>query len=315
MTLKIMRKFGKDDLAILYIAKYEGEIIEFVESLQPPIPREQKWVLIISTLYGCPIGCAMCDAGEYYNGKVPFDGMWAQLEHMISARYPDLNVPSKKLKIQFARMGEPALNRDVLTLLKELPKIIKGEGIIPCISTIAPQSSKEFFNELLKIKNQYYSKGHFQIQFSIHSTNAEHRKRMIPVSIWDFNQISDFGEKWFEPGDRKITLNFAVNDQVEINPSHLLLFFSPEKYLIKLTPLNPTNKATTNKIKSSITEENQYNFALVQEFKNCGYETILSIGEWEENQIGSNCGQYATYFKDGKVGLNPTYYCHEYELE
>ena len=48
--MELIAKYGKEDLAILYIAKNQGKIVEFVESLEPPIPREKKWVLIISTM-------------------------------------------------------------------------------------------------------------------------------------------------------------------------------------------------------------------------------------------------------------------------
>ena len=50
--MEILGKYGKEEVAILYIARYDGKIIEFVESVQPPVTREQKWVLILSTLYG-----------------------------------------------------------------------------------------------------------------------------------------------------------------------------------------------------------------------------------------------------------------------
>ena len=65
--MKILAKTGTEDVAIVYIAEMDnGRLVEFVESVQPPIPREKKWVLIVSTLYGCPVGCRFCDAGEYY---------------------------------------------------------------------------------------------------------------------------------------------------------------------------------------------------------------------------------------------------------
>ncbi len=82
--MELLGKYGKEDLAILYIAKQEDKIVEFVESLQPPIPREEKWVLVISTMYGCPIGCLMCDAGEYYHGKISTEGMLEEIDFMIN---------------------------------------------------------------------------------------------------------------------------------------------------------------------------------------------------------------------------------------
>ena len=73
--MKITAKAGKEDIATVFIAEMDnGKLIEFVESVQPPIPREKKWVLIVSILYGCPIGCRFCDAGEYYMGKLYYLG-------------------------------------------------------------------------------------------------------------------------------------------------------------------------------------------------------------------------------------------------
>ncbi|MHA1244440.1 MAG: radical SAM protein, partial [Candidatus Heimdallarchaeota archaeon] len=98
--MDLVAKFGRDDLAILYVTQEDGKYIEFVESLQPPIPREKKWVIIISTMYGCPVRCEMCDAGTYYHGKIPYDIMLEQIDYIISKRYPERIVPVEKLKIQ-----------------------------------------------------------------------------------------------------------------------------------------------------------------------------------------------------------------------
>jgi 23S rRNA (adenine2503-C2)-methyltransferase len=311
-NLEILGKYGKEDLAILYTARFSENILEFVESLQPPISREEKWVLIISTLYGCPIGCLLCDAGEYYAGRVPFEGMIAQIDYMISQRFPNRIIPIPKLKIQFARMGEPSLNEDVLHVLRELPKIYNAPGLLPCISTVAPNNTSEFFESLLKIKDQYYPNGKFQLQFSIHTTDVKQRHKIIPGKIWSFKEISEYGMKWYKKGDRKITLNFAVSQNNIVDPFVIKKWFDTERYLIKLTPVNPTNSALQNNIRSEITEQNSTNFRLAGEFRALGYSTLISVGEWEENQIGSNCGQFATKYINGSVKIKENYLCEDY---
>ena len=312
--MELLGKYGKEDLAILYIAKQEDKVVEFVESLQPPIPREEKWVLIISTMYGCPIGCLMCDAGEYYHGKVSKEGMLEEIDYMIHSRFPDGKIPIPKFKIQFARMGEPTLNEHVLDALRELPEIYNAPGLMPCISTIAPKGSEDFLEELVKIKNKFYSNGRFQLQFSIHSTNEEERKKWMNPTIWNLEKIAAFGEKWYVEGDRKITLNFAVAEDSEIDPDIILKHFNPEKYWIKLTPVNPTNRAIHNKLQSGITEENSEINPLVEEFKRRGFEASVSIGEWEENEIGSNCGQFATKYQNNEVVIRENYTTTDYNL-
>ena len=312
--MELLGKYGKEDLAILYIAKQDDKVVEFVESLQPPIPREEKWVLIISTMYGCPIGCLMCDAGEYYHGKVSRDGMLEEIDYMIKSRFPDGKIPIPKFKIQFARMGEPTLNEHVLEALRELPSIYDAPGLMPCISTIAPKGSENFLEELIEIKNQYYANGRFQLQFSIHSTNEEERRKWMSSNIWTLDKIASYGERWHAKGDRKITLNFAVAADSEIDPDIILKHFNPEKYWIKLTPVNPTNRAIHNKLESGITEENSELNPLVEEFKKRGFEASVSIGEWEENEIGSNCGQFATKYQDNEVVIRENYTTSDYNL-
>ncbi|MCK4455733.1 MAG: radical SAM protein, partial [Thermoplasmata archaeon] len=114
--MRILGEFGKEDLAKVYVASMRegnGYLVEFVESLQPPVPREEKWVLIISSSFGCPVNCKMCDAGGHYLGKLTKDEILQQIDHMVRRRFPDGRVPIPKFKVQFARMGEPSLNPDV----------------------------------------------------------------------------------------------------------------------------------------------------------------------------------------------------------
>ena len=84
--MRIIGKTGREDIALVYLAETkEGKLVEFVESVQPPIPRDEKWVLIVSTLYGCPVGCLFCDAGGWYDGKLSKE----------AASYTHLALPTK----------------------------------------------------------------------------------------------------------------------------------------------------------------------------------------------------------------------------
>lgn len=291
--MKLISSTGKDELAVVYVAQSSGgELVEFVESLQPPKTREEKWVLIVSTLYGCPVDCKMCDAGLYYHGRIPKEGIFWQIDNLITRRYPDGNVPSEQFKIQFARMGEPAFNPDVLRVIDEFDLYFNAPGFMPSISTIAPKSSDKFFEELLDLKLKKFSRANFQMQFSVHTTDEKMRDILIPVKKWSFKEIATYGERFYSPGDRKIGLNFAASVQYSVNPEILTEYFDPVKFIIKLTPLNPTYNSVRAGLTSVINEDNVNNeHPLVSGFRKCGYEVIISLGEFEENYIGSNCGQ------------------------
>ena len=289
--MRVIKKTKNSNLATVYIAESAiGQLVEFVESTQPPFTREEKWVLVISTLYGCPVDCKFCDAGGNYKGKLSYDDLLFQIDYLIREYYPDLSVPCTKFKIQFARMGEPSFNPHVLQILEDLPDLYSIPGFIPSISTIAPKGTNNFFNRLIEIKKKHHPLT-FQLQFSVHSTQKAQRDQLIPVKKWDFQEMARFGRQFFDPGGRKITLNFALSTVSVIDPNVLIRHFDPDLFIIKLTPLNPTYKAAGNKMQTLITPENS-DYEIIDQIKNKGYEVILSIGEWEENQIGSNCGQY-----------------------
>lgn len=304
--MKVIKKTKNSDLATVYIAESAtGQLVEFVESTQPPFTRDQKWVLVISTLYGCPVDCKFCDAGGNYKGKISYGDLLFQIDYLIREYYPDLKVPCEKFKIQFARMGEPSFNPYVLQVLEDLPDLYSIPGFIPSVSTIAPRGTDTFFNRLLAVKKKKYPFS-FQLQFSIHSTHNEQRDYLIPVRKWDFQEIANYGKNFHDPGGRKITLNFALQTVSVIDPAVLIRHFDPDYFIIKLTPVNPTFNAVKNNIQSLITSDS-LSFKIVDDLKEKGYEVILSIGEWEENQIGSNCGQYVSACSKSRNKLTETY--------
>jgi len=284
---------GQRDLATVYVGRcHDGARVEFVESVQPPIPQHEKWVLIISTLKGCPVRCPMCDAGGDYRGVLSTQELFAQLDHLILARYPDGTVPIDKLKVQFARMGDPALNDHVPGVLTDFPQRYDAPGYLPSISTVAPAGRSRWFDALIEAKRSL-PRGRFQMQFSLHTTDFDARRALIPVKTMTFEEMARFGEAFHEPQDQKITLNFATPVGYPVEPRALLDHFDPQRFLIKLTPVNPTVRSLANGLKGVVDPQHpQTGSRLAKSFQDAGYDVILSIGELRENLIGSNCGMY-----------------------
>ncbi len=106
--------------------------------------------------------------------------------------------------------------------------------------------------------------------------------------------MADYGERFFACGDRKITLNFAPPRGAPLEPAVLRDVFCPECFAIKLTPINPTRAALRSGLCGAIDPADAAGSTrIAQRFRAAGYETILSVGELRENEIGSNCGMYA----------------------
>lgn len=307
--MRVITTSGADEPARVYLADLgAGRLVEFVESVQPPLPRDEKWVLLVSTLLGCPVGCPMCDAGGDYGGGLTADEIFSQIDFLVRRRYPDGRVPAKKFKVQFARVGEPALNPAVLGVLRALPGRYEAPGLLPSVSTVAPRGTGGFFERLAEIKEELYGGGRFQLQFSIHTTDAALRDRLIPVKKWGFSEIARYAETFHRQDDRRVTLNFALGRDAPVDPGVMSDHFDPELFLLKFTPLNPTYGARRHGLESYIEpDEPGKRYEILDRLADAGYLVLLSIGEPEEDRIGSNCGQLLRRHLDAPEKLRDGY--------
>jgi 23S rRNA (adenine2503-C2)-methyltransferase len=289
--MKVISRTQEHEIASVFIAEdAAGRRIEFVESTQPPMDISKKWVIIVSTLFGCPVDCKFCDAGGDYSGRLTADDIFFQIDYLVKHRFPSGIPETEKFKIQFARMGEPSFNPAVLDVLEKFPGKYPIHNFVGSLSSIAPHGTDAFFERLLKIKKEYFDQS-FQLQFSLHSTDVSQRDRLMPVNKWGFEKMAAYGKRFYSPGGKKITLNFALGKENILDTNTLLDYFDPNIFLVKITPVNPTFKARLNNIDSLVVREEK-TYPVIDDLKAAGYDVILSIGEWEENQIGSNCGQY-----------------------
>jgi len=307
--MRILGVVGASQVATVYMAEMAGgRLVEFVEALQPPFSRDERWILMISTLFGCPVKCRICDAGGTYRGKPTAAEILSQIDYLVEKWYPDRRVPAGKFKIQFARMGEPTLNPTVLDVLEALPARYHAPGLIPSLSTIAPKGADAFLESLLVLKNRLYPDGRFQFQFSIHTTDSRLRDWLIPVQKWDLAAMAKYGERFHRPGDRKITLNFALAVDMPIEPDILARYFDPRHFLIKITPVNPTCQAQENGLASYVDPcQPSASEAVAARLAEYGYEVLVSVGELKENEIGSNCGQYVLNYLRANVVVEGGY--------
>lgn len=326
--MRVIAEYGNDDVAKVYVAKLRDgpsgtgdgkSLVEFVESVQPPVPRDKKWVLIVSSMFGCPIKCRMCDAGGDFAGKLTPREILDQVDFMVRKRFPNGRVPIPKFKIQFARMGEPALNPGVIDAMAALPEEYDAPGLNVSLSTVAPRTpaTREFFDRLLAVKEELYPRGRFQLQFSIHTTDAAGRDDLIPTRKWSFEDIAAYGERFSDPsrGDKKVTLNFAPLQGYPVDASVVRGFFDPATFMIKLTPLNPTVRSKEQSLSSAIDPaDRSTSDRLVDAFRSEGYDVVLSIGELEENKIGSNCGQFIQRAMGSKGKPENSYHLEKYRI-
>lgn len=292
--MRIMERVGKPDLAEVYLAEFRGDPMlnaEFVDACgETGGDRRNKWVIIVSTQFGCPAGCLMCDAGGGYRGDLTAEEMIWQVKTVFGS-HPDIEPRScRKLKIQFARMGEPALNDCVLEAIEWLGR--DYPDCIPCVATLAPAGREDWFAGLLGLRDRFRE---FQLQLSINTTDPAVRDELMPIDKLPLEWLADYGREFYRPGSRKPLLNFALSDSLPVDPEQAARIFDPAFFAVKLTPLNPTQSVQQNELSSPGEEGDARGLVELRaaQFEGLGYQVIRSVGDWEENRIGSNCGQLA----------------------
>ncbi|MDD5657715.1 MAG: isochorismatase family protein [Elusimicrobia bacterium] len=295
--MKIIEQRIVPDLAALYLAELEGEPrrrVEFVDTREPGVPKSEKWVMMISTQAGCAVGCRMCDAGAAgFQGSLSVEEMLGQVR-WIAGRSPGLDWRRHpKLKIHFARMGEPALNPAVPEALAVLAREAANPGLIASVSTVAPKSPAvaPWFERLLAVKDEFYPGGRFQLQFSLHAVDEARRGRIVPIKKWSLAEVAAYGRHFVKPGDRRITLNFAPGPGEPLEADAIAGIFDPGHFLVKVTPINPTLAADRSGATFAWNEAPPHIAAAAEALRRKGFQVILSPSAEAEISSETSCGQ------------------------
>ena len=118
-----------------------------------PMPLTEKWVITISTQYGCSMGCKFCDVPKVGIGRnATFNDLKGEVLTAIE-QHPEVK-HTKRLNIHYARMGEPTWNANVLlhaiSIKKDIEPFIGDSLVHPVISTMLPKRNKKLVEFLHK---------------------------------------------------------------------------------------------------------------------------------------------------------------------
>lgn len=250
------------------------------------MPLSEKWVITLSTQYGCPMRCNFCDVPNIkFNGNTSYEDMVKQIKNATqvfpSIRYTD------RLNIHFARMGEPIFNNSVFDIAESLyikkrsfQEIynLRAEVIHPVLTTSLPKSCKQLEEKLSRwcdIKNKLYN-GQAGLQFSINSTDTEQRKIMFNDMALSLEEFSKIADKLPEPLGRKYCLNIAYSTDFIVNASYLSDLFDTNKFMVKITPIHNNNACKKNNIVTENGYTNYYPYKEIEEsLIDCGFDVLV----------------------------------------
>jgi 23S rRNA (adenine2503-C2)-methyltransferase len=250
------------------------------------MPLSEKWVVTVSTQYGCPMKCNFCDVPN-----VTFKG-----NLFPSVKYTD------RLNLHFARMGDPIFNADVFNFARWLYECkrdiqnetgVRIEVLHPVLTTSLPRKFsllEERINEWVDIKNRVYN-GQAGLQFSINSTDDAQRDIMFAgqsLSLTDFSRIAGTLP---HPLGRKYCLNFAYSTDYIVDGEKLASLFDSEKFMCKITPIHNNNSCRKNGIHTESGYESYAPYRKPQDsLEKAGFDVLVFIPSLDEEKGLVTCG-------------------------
>lgn len=270
---------------------------------QPCQPLSEKWVITLSTQYGCPQKCRFCDVPKMgYRGNATFDDLYNQLKNAISVFGPGACSYTERMNIHFARMGEPIYNQNVFDfaewMYRNKRQIKRDTGVSietlhPVLTTSLPTGFKLLEARLQRwcqIKNDLYN-GQAGLQLSINSTSNEQRDYMFQGGSIPLEEIAAIADRLPEPVSRKYCLNFAYASDYEVDGARLAQLFDPEKFMCKITPIHNNTACRENKIETIDGYSNYQAYKKPEDsLKAAGFDVLVFVPSMDEEDGLVTCG-------------------------
>lgn len=265
------------------------------------MPLSEKWVITLSTQYGCVMKCTFCDVPNVpWNGNATVQDLKDQLYNALRL-FPGVKY-TERMNIHFARMGEPIFNDNVFefsywlaTNKKDIFKDVglRVEVIHPVLTTSLPRKYKRLESRIFEwcdIKNNHFN-GQAGLQFSINSTDEDQRDAMFTKMQLPLTEFAKIAEKLPEPLSRKYCLNFAYSTDYHIDAKKLASMFDKEKFMVKITPIHNNTACRENGIKTIGGYDSYLPYKKPEEdLKAEGFDVLVFVPSMDEEHGLVTCG-------------------------
>lgn len=236
---------------IVYAAELDGWPVEFTDTFLPSYTKDaigrnsnclrdgycgtrlDRWMIGVSVMSGCPVGCKFCATGLLKRFRPLTAGeIVDQVLFVVRNNYA-IPREADEFKINYTRMGEPFLNiAEVRRAIQEIDSLFPYAHHY--ISTIGIRGS-----------DFSWIRPNMTLQVSLHSLDEGRRDDLIPFK----NKMSlpELGRIRTE-SDLKTTLNLTLVDELDFDINTLKKHFDPARFFIKLSPINPNPVSRGNQL-------------------------------------------------------------------
>jgi len=263
------------------------------------MPLQEKWVITLSTQYGCVMKCKFCDVPNIkFGGNVSFADLKKQFYHGL--KYFNVNY-TDRLNIHYARMGEPTFNNAVLVFSEWLAENkrqvqeetgVRIEVIHPVLTSMLPKykHTEARIKRWSEIKNNEFN-GQAGLQLSINTTSEKQRNDMFDGSSMSLAEISKIAESLQSPIGRKYCINIAYATGNEVDGEKLKTLFNPDDWMVKITPIHNNTACSVNEIKTVGGYDSYLPYIFPEEScKAAGFDTLVFIPSQDEEDGLVTCG-------------------------
>lgn len=280
---------------------------------KPCMPLSEKWVITLSTQYGCVMNCTFCDVPKIdYRGNATFNDLHHQFLNAIGM-FPNQRY-TERLNLHFARMGEPIYNKAVFEYSRWLyenkrtfadTNNLRIEVIHPVLTSSCPRDFKFLEARLLEwceIKNEVYN-GQAGLQLSINSTDENQRNVMFNNMQTSLIDLSKIAAKMPKPVGRKYCLNIAYASDNIIDGEYLATLFNPADFMCKVTPIHNNDACKENGIQTIDGYSSYAPYKIPEEsLKSAGFDVLVFVPSMDEEDGLVTCGNLVLSGNTPKTG-------------
>lgn len=279
LKMKIIDKFiSNNGNFIKFLQKTNDNLVTETAFIE----EENRYIICFASQLGCKIGCNICYNGicKNYSRNLTSKEIIEQCINVVKI----LDLKEKPICFSCMGVGEPLLNyENVVNAIIVLDEIYPNSYFALATTGIKPRKISELASDLNVVEN-------FKLTISLHASNDELRKRIIPINI-TLNDIKEQVDKFKSLSHHKLEWNYVLLDKVndsKENAVELSNFIQNDN--LKISTFNEIEGC--NYKKSTNIEQ----FKEILKSKNINFKVFQSEG----TDIEIGCGQMVTHYNKVK---------------